>query len=154
DHRGDAFGLGALDRSRFRTTRTGPKSTFVFDKLKKGSPQELRLEGDGGAQTRLRRIRLAQPTPEQLAKYAGSYHNQELATWYHISARDGSLYLRVRDHRLERLVAGEKDVFRPHLPTDDDNRIITFVRDAKDVVTGLSIDLWRVTNVRFEAARR
>src|SRR5262249_49122685 len=101
----------------------------------------MRLEKDGGPKVEFEPVQLVKPEAKQLSEYAGQYYNAELKTTYPFSVRDGCLFLQVNNHRHERLTPTTADEFIPHLRTPDDGRIITFVRDGKKVVTGLTIQL-------------
>ncbi len=91
---------------------------------------------------------MVDPTPDQLKEYAGRYESDELAATYRLAVRDGRLWLRVNSRRWEPLDATVRDEF-VHMEEPADVRIITFLRNEKGVVTGLSIDYYRVRGVRF-----
>ena len=93
-------------------------------------------------------VELVDPTPDQLKEYAGRYESDELAATYRLAVRDGRLWLRVNSRRWEALDATVRDEF-VHMQEPADVRIITFLRDEKGEVTGLSIDYDRVKGVRF-----
>ena len=103
-----------------------------------------------GASSNLRMSSWSNQTSDQLTQYAGQYISDELAATYRFIVRDGQLWLRVNSRRWEQLDATVRDEFIPHIREPTDGRIIRFLRNENDEVTGLSIDYYRVTAVRFE----
>ena len=94
-------------------------------------------------------VELVDPTPDQLQEYAGRYESDELAATYRLIVRDGRLWLRVNSRRWEPLDATVRDEF-VHVQEPADGRIITFLRNEKGDVSGLSIDIsGRLKGVRF-----
>lgn len=149
DHLNATYGLRALSPTRFRPVEGPMKSTFVFERPRPDAPFGLRLDGDGGGKEVLDPVRLVRPDAARLAEYVGSFTSDELQTTYRFTVENRELHLQVNNHRLERLSPTVRDTFIPHLRNGDDNRIITFLRDERDRVSGLTIDLWRVRGVRF-----
>ena len=117
-----------------------------------GSPWSLTHEydlPDNTARIEFQPVELVDPTPNQLKEYAGRYENDELAATYRLAVRDGRLWLRVNSRRWEALEATVRDEF-VHMQEPSDLRIITFLRNEKGEVTGLSIDIGgRLRGVRF-----
>ena len=104
---------------------------------------------DNRARIEFQPVELVDPTPDQLKEYAGRYENDELAATYRLVVRDGRFWLRVNSRRWEPLDATVRDEFT-HMQEPADLRIITFLRDEKGEVTGLSIDIGgRLRGVRF-----
>ena len=85
------------------------------------------------------------PTPADLAAYAGEYHSPELQTTYVVEVREGQVI--ARHFRLGeiRFRPSERDRFQA--PTFGDVR---FVRDAAGKVVAFTATTDRVRNVRFE----
>jgi CubicO group peptidase (beta-lactamase class C family) len=129
-----------------------PTTQFVFSRPEAGSPLSVTQEwdlADNKARIEFQAVELADPTPEKLREYVGRYENDELAATYRLKVRDGRLWLRMNSRRWEVLDATLHDEF-VHLEEPSDVRIINFVRDEKDDVTGLTIDIGgRLTGVRF-----
>jgi Domain of unknown function (DUF3471) len=93
--------------------------------------------------------RTGRSAPDQLKEYAGRYESDELAATYRLEVRDGRLWLRVNSRRWEPLDATVRDEF-VHIQEPADIRIITYPRNEKGEVTGLSIDIGgRLRGVRF-----
>jgi len=86
------------------------------------------------------------PTPDQLKEYVGRYESDELAATYRLAVRDGRLWLRVNSRRWEALDPTVRDEV-VHVQEPADGRIITFLRNERGEVTGLSIDYYRVKGV-------
>jgi CubicO group peptidase (beta-lactamase class C family) len=146
--------LRPLSATRFDPEGPGfpPTAQFVFSRPSAESPWSLTEEWnlpDNKARIESQAVDLVDPTPDQLKEYAGRYENDELAATYRLAVRDGRLWLRVNSRRWEALEATVHDEF-VHMQEPADIRIITFLRDAKGEVTGLSIDIGgRLSGVRF-----
>ena len=124
---------------------------LVFSRPTADSPKTLSLqwdEPDHKGRGEFVAVELVDPSPDQLAEYAGRYDSDELAATYRLMVREGRLWLRVNSRRWEPLDATVRDEF-VHMEEPADARIITFLRDEKGQVTGLSIDYYRVKGVRF-----
>jgi RNA polymerase sigma factor (sigma-70 family) len=141
----------ALSPLRFRTLEGPHKDThtLVFEQ-RPDKRFTMRLEADDGPRIELDPIQLVEPDTKKLNEYAGQYYNDELNATYTFSVRDGHLFLQVNNHRRERLAPTSADEFIPYVPTPDDGRIITFVRDGEKRVIGFNIQLWRIKGMRFE----
>jgi Domain of unknown function (DUF3471) len=143
-----------LSATRFDPEGPGfpPTAEFVFSRPAAGSPWSLTEEWDlpdNKARIEFQAVELVDPTPDQLKEYAGRYENDELAATYRLAVRDGRLWLRVNSRRWEALDATVRDEF-VHIQEPADFRTITFLRNEKGEVTGLSIDIGgRLRGVRF-----
>ncbi len=84
------------------------------------------------------------PTPEDLAEYAGSYRSDEAEATYTFVIDDGALAIRDRYGEGFRLDPAYPDAFRGRGST------YIFRRDAAGQVTGLSLGQGRVWDLRFE----
>ena len=146
--------LRPLSATRFDPEGPGfpPTAQLVFSRPAAGSPWSLTEEWDlpdNKARIEFQAVELVDPTPDQLKEYAGRYENDELAATYRLAVRDGRLWLRVNSRRWEALDATVRDEF-VHMQEPADLRIITFLRNEKGEVTGLSIDIGgRLRGVRF-----
>jgi CubicO group peptidase (beta-lactamase class C family) len=151
DHLNGTWRLRPVSPTRFRATE-GPaqKSTFVFEQMDSAARATLRMEVDDGQIIPFERVTLVQPSPGELAAYAGAYANAELQATYRFFVQDGDLILQVNNRRHERLSPTVSDTFIAAVRTVDDNRVITFVRGPGQKVTGFRIDLGRVRGLRFE----
>jgi hypothetical protein len=129
-----------------------PTTQLVFSRPAAGSPWSLTQEWDlpdNKARVEFQAVELVDPTADQLKEYAGPYENDELGATYRLAVRDGRLWLRVNSRRWEALDATIRDEF-VHIQEPADIRIITFLRNEKGEVTGLSIDIGgRLRGVRF-----
>ncbi len=155
DHLLDAYRLRPLSAMRFDPE--GPffyeSTRFVFSRTAVNAAIRLVSqwdEPDNRGQLEFENVELVEPTSDQLTQYAGQYISDELAATYRFIVRDGQLWLRVNSRRWEQLDATVRDEFIPHIREPTDGRIIRFLRNENDEVTGLSIDYYRVTAVRFE----
>ncbi len=146
--------LRPLSATRFDPDGPGfhPTTQFVFSRPGAGSPWSLTQEWDlpdNKARVEFQAVELVDPTPDQLKEYTGRYENDELAATYRLAVRDGRLWLRVNSRRWEALEATVRDEF-VHMQEPSDLRIISFLRNEKGEVTGLSIAIGgRLRGVRF-----
>jgi hypothetical protein len=155
DHLLNAYRLQSLSAMRFDPE--GPvfyeSTRFVFSRTAVNAPIRLVSqwdEPDNRGQLEFENVKLVEPTSDQLTHYEGQYISDELAATYRFIVRDGQLWLRVNSRRWEQLDATVRDEFIPHIREPTDGRIVRFLRNENDEVTGLSIDCYRVTAVRFE----
>jgi hypothetical protein len=128
-----------------------PTTQLIFSQPSAGLPWSLTSQWEDEVTTgklELEAVELVDPTPDQLSEFAGRYESDELAATYRLEVRDRRLWLRVNSRRWEALEATVHDEFA-HIQEPSDARIITFMRNGKGDVTGLSIDYYRVTGVRF-----
>jgi CubicO group peptidase (beta-lactamase class C family) len=155
DHLRAAFRLEPLTPTRFRAAGDAPfypSARFEFERPTPGEPPVMTLSShEHGFREVIpfRRVALVDPGPDELADYAGEYVSEELAATYRFRVQDGALWLRVGSRRWERLDPTRVDTFVPHVRTGFDNRILTFRRDERGRVAGLSAALWRVRGVEF-----
>jgi CubicO group peptidase (beta-lactamase class C family) len=153
DHFHATCPLRPLSATRFdpEGPRFSASTQLVFSRAAAGSPWSLASRWDDperAGQLDFEAVEPVDPTPDQLDEYAGRYDSNELAATYRLDVRDGRLWLRVNSRRWEALEATARDQF-VHVEEPADGRIITFLRNDKGEVTGLSIDYYRVTGVRF-----
>ncbi len=129
------------ESARFEFTRASPKSPYLMTSYWVGGT----LKTD--------RVEPVEPTQQQLNEYAGEYRSDELTASYCLKVSDGKLYLRVNNRGWEPLDPTVKDEFVAGIRQNHDNRILRFIRDEKDQITGLSVALWRVKGVAFTKVR-
>jgi CubicO group peptidase (beta-lactamase class C family) len=155
DHLQGTFPLRPLSASRFRPvgpSRFYTSTVFVFSRPTVDPPSLLTLEWDepgNPGSVEFERVVLVEPTVDELRCYAGEYESVELSATYRFTVRDGHLWLRVNSRRWERLDPTTRDQFIPHGPQPHGHRIITFLRNDKSEVSGLSVAYGRVKGVQF-----
>ena len=155
DHLLGKFRLRSLGNGRFDPD--GPffyaTTQFVFARPKPDGPVLFTSEWEepeSRGRLKFEPVQLVEPTPEQLKAYAGEFVSEELAATYRFIVRDGALWLRVNSRRWEQLDATVRDEFIPHLREPFEGRMIRFLRNERDEVSGLDIDYYRVKGVRFD----
>lgn len=154
DHLNAAHHLRPLGKLRFDPEGDFFYATtqFVFARPQADAPMTFRSEWhepDNPGSLNFEPVELVDPTPDELAKYAGEYESDELATTYRIRVRDKALWLRINSRRWEQLDATVRDEFIPHIREPSDGRRITFLRDENGEANGLSVEHYRVKGVRF-----
>ena len=128
---------------------------FVFSRPRAGAPMSFRSEWHEPhnlGSLDFEPVELVDPSPDELAKYAGDYESDELAATYRIRVRDKALWLRVNSRRWEQLDATVHDEFIPYIREPRDGRRITFLRGESGEVNSLSVEYYRVKGVRFTRA--
>ena len=127
--------LVALDANTFSTPNGAVRVVFAPD----GRSFEQR--------SATRTDRYVRQTPSmlrgaELAKYAGTYYSEELGASYTVTATDSTLLLRTR--------MGDANTIRPAFgDTFDGDLRITFTRDGKGKVNGMTMATGRVRGVKF-----
>jgi CubicO group peptidase (beta-lactamase class C family) len=123
---------------------------YTFVPAAKGDAMALRTKVSGFEQTgqKLTRIEL---TREELAKFAGSFHSEELDVFYTTVLRDGQLVLRHRKGEIPlRPAAGDR--FTPE-SGGAMFQTLHFTRNADKEIDGFRVTTGRVRNLRFANAQ-
>jgi CubicO group peptidase (beta-lactamase class C family) len=158
DHLGASHRLRPVGAGRFDPEGPFYASTqFVFSPPAADRPASFVSEWDepeNRGRLDFEAVKLVEPTADELQQYVGEYDSDELGATYRFMVRDGQLWLRMNSRRWERLDATVRDEFIPHRRQQPDGRIITFRRNDQNVVTGLSIEYFRVKDVRFAKQAR
>jgi hypothetical protein len=153
DHLNAAHRLRPLGGMRFDPEGEFYATTqFVFSRPQAAAPMSFRSEWqepDNPGSLDFEPVQLVDPSPDELARYAGDYESDELAATYRIRVRDKQLWLRVNSRRWEQLDATVQDEFIPHIREPWDGRQLTFLRNNDGEVNGLSVAYYRVKGVRF-----
>lgn len=153
DHLLKTHRLRPLSATRFDPEGPFYASTqFVFSRPSDAAPWSVTSQWDepeNHGRLEFTRVEMVEPAAEQLSEYAGVYVSDELAATYRVELRDGQLWLRVNSRRWEQLDATVRDEFVPHRREPSDGRILTFVRNDRGEVTGLSMEYYRVKGVQF-----
>jgi CubicO group peptidase (beta-lactamase class C family) len=89
------------------------------------------------------------PAAADLAQFAGRYESDEAETWFTVALKDGKLVASDRYGRGETLTPVYRDAF-----TRPGGTLMTFRRAASGRITGVSLGLGRVRDLRFARARR
>jgi CubicO group peptidase (beta-lactamase class C family) len=119
-----------------------------------GQPVELEFRGGtelvqtplGWPQRRpvtLVRRQESRPSAEELSRFAGSYHSEELGATYTVTATEDGLTLRTRWGR-------DRTVRPAYGDTFSGDYLITFVRDVSGQVTGMTMGGGRVRGIAFD----
>jgi CubicO group peptidase (beta-lactamase class C family) len=157
DHLHHEYELAPVGRNRFRPVGDTPfydSARFEFHRDPDTGHSDSAIlsshERGFNEQYQLKRIDIVEPTPEELAEYAGEYVSDELGATYRFKVADDALWLRVGSRRWEQLDPTVLDEFVPHIRTAHDQRFFRFERDDDDRLTGMSVAFWRIRGVRFE----
>jgi CubicO group peptidase (beta-lactamase class C family) len=138
------FNMTPLTDSTFWIT--GYSTDMVFRRTDDGR-REMMFRGKARPQVQ----QTTQPSSGQLAQLAGTYFSEELEATYHVEVRDGSLVMRHRRHGTIPLTWLNGDDFRGEIWF---MRSVEFLRDARGVVTGLSVTVDdRSRDIRFGKVR-
>ena len=91
----------------------------------------------------LEAVELVSPAADQLTKYAGDYHSDELDVIYTLALKDGHLVLRYKNALESSLTPTLKDAFTTN------SLSFSFTRDNRQRISGFTLDAGRVRNLRF-----
>ena len=134
--------MSALSESHFRLAR-GPGELTFPDKTG-GPAQRLSIHFPGAKKPDVyERVAEFQPTPNELAAFAGSYASQEIDPIYRIVVEDGSLVLKrlkSKPEKLEPTIAGTFWGL---------NGDLHFHQEPGGKVTGFTLNAGRVKNFQF-----
>ena len=83
------------------------------------------------------------PTPAQLAEYAGAYVSEEIDPVYQFEVKDGKLTLSRLKSRPDPLLPATQDAFTGKLGT------LRFIRDANQHISGFVLDQGRIQGLQF-----
>src|SRR5262249_13687398 len=135
DYVGRASRLKALSATRFRPVGDTPfykSARFLFKPRSSGNEYSMTLESNENGfreVINLRRIKLVEPSLDELNEFVGEYFSEELSATYRLAVKEGRLWLRVGSRRWEPLDSTVRDEFTPHARIPGENRILTFRRD-------------------------
>jgi CubicO group peptidase (beta-lactamase class C family) len=108
-----------------------------------GKPSRMEQSFGGGKPELYESVAAFDPTPAQLAEYAGEFVSEEIDPIYRISLQDGKLTLIRLKHKPDTLRPDTRDVFSGEIGT------LRFKRDAKQKISGFTLDAGRVQNFQF-----
>jgi hypothetical protein len=108
-----------------------------------GKPSRMEQSFGGGKPELYESVAAFDPTPAQLAEYAGEFVSEEIDPIYRISLQDGKLTLIRLKHKPDMLRPDTRDVFSGEIGT------LRFKRDAKQKISGFTLDAGRVQNFQF-----
>jgi CubicO group peptidase (beta-lactamase class C family) len=110
-----------------------------------GEPRTLRMLFPDGDTVIYEAVDPWQPTPAQLASFAGEYHSDEADAAYTAVVEDGRLVLRRRPDTREELTPAYADAF-----TTAEGVLVRFVRGVGGRVDGFTVTIDRVRGLRFD----
>ena len=138
----DRIELTPLSESRFNLT--GSRAAATFDQAPDGGPLRMSLQGPEAEMPDVfERVTQFQPTPDQLAAYAGAYVSEEIDPVYRIAVENGGLVLKRLKSKPQRLEPALEDYFQGR------NSYFHFQRDPAGKVTGFVLYSGRIKNFRF-----
>lgn len=144
----DRMGLEPLNATLFRT-RDKSGDLFQFRRDATNGPFMLNVSDADGWRSECRPVELVSPGKAQLEECSGVFFNEGLLATYRFAVRGGKLHLQVNNRGWEPLDSTTRDRFVPHVRSNDDNRIIQFLRNDQGRVNVATVDLWRVRGVRL-----
>jgi CubicO group peptidase (beta-lactamase class C family) len=133
--------LVPLSKDAFRTQSGGTR--FEVERSSAGAVTGLRAVASGEG-TGYERVAKVEPTPAQLAAYAGEYTSDEAEVMLRVVVEGGKLVLLRRPDTKLPLTANYADGF------DSDLGQLRFLRDARGRVNELSVSEDRVWDLRFK----
>ncbi|WP_240359631.1 serine hydrolase domain-containing protein [Pyxidicoccus trucidator] len=120
------------------------RAQLAFGLGKNGRPTAARLLTSDGDSVPFEPVAPARPDAARLAEYGGSFTSEEAEATYTVAAERDGLVLRRRPDAVYRLVPLYADAFlAPKLG------LVRFTRNSEGRVSGLSLGLGRVRDLRF-----
>jgi hypothetical protein len=117
---------------------------FTFDQMAPGAAWRLSVQGpEQDKPDVFERVLQAQPTPNELKAYAGSYVSEEIEPVYRIIVENGSLVLKRLKSKPQKLQPTLVDYF------EGSDGALHFQRDKSGKVSGFVLDSGRIKNFRF-----
>jgi CubicO group peptidase (beta-lactamase class C family) len=108
-----------------------------------GKPQRIEQSFGDGKPDVYEAVTAFDPTPAQLAEYAGAYVSDEIDPVYRVTLSDGKLSLVRLKHKPEALHPAMADYFTSDFGT------VHFTRDGHQKISGFILDAGRIQNFRF-----
>ncbi|PYT22945.1 MAG: hypothetical protein DMG57_33630 [Acidobacteria bacterium] len=117
---------------------------FTFDQVAPGARWRLSIRGPEQETSDIFEPAIqAQPTPDELNAYAGSYVSEEIEPVYRITVQNGSLVLKRLKSKPQQLRPALVDYF------DGSNGDLHFERDQSGKISGFLLNSGRIKNFRF-----
>jgi CubicO group peptidase (beta-lactamase class C family) len=142
-------GIELLARSATEFQNSTGQLRALFELGADGRPRALRLRNDFD-ETLYQPVAEFQPSAAELAEYGGEYTNDEAEVSYTVLVQDGRLVMRRRPGVVVPLTPAYRDAF----VFDSPPNVALFQRDAGGRVTGFSLGLGRVRDLRFRRQER
>ena len=121
---------------------------FTFDQATPSAPWRLSIQGPGQEKPDVfERVTQAQPTPDELNAYAGSYVSEEIEPVYRIIVENGILVLKRLKSKPEKLQPTLVDYF------EGSNGDLHFQRDQSGKISGFVLNSDRIKNFRFRKTK-
>ncbi len=121
----------------------GERVDFHFVPSAEGKPARLEHSFGGGKPDISEAVAPVDPTPAQLAEFAGAYVSEEIEPVYRLAVQDGKLTLTRLKSKPDPLRPQVQDVFTGQIGT------IRFVRDDHQQVSGFILDAGRIQGFQF-----
>jgi CubicO group peptidase (beta-lactamase class C family) len=142
-------GIELVARSATEFQNPAGQLRVLFDLGADGRPRALRLRGDFDEEL-YQPVAEVQPSAAELAAYGGEYTSDEAEVSYTVLVQDGRLVMRRRPGVVVPLTPAYHDAFVFESPPN----VAVFLRDAGGRVTGFSLGLGRVRDLRFRRLER
>jgi CubicO group peptidase (beta-lactamase class C family) len=121
---------------------------FTFDQAAPGASWRLSIQGPEQEKPDVfERVTPAQPTPDELSAYAGSYVSEEIEPIYRIIVENGGLVLKRLKSKPEKLQPTLVDY------VEGSNGDLHFQRDQSGKISGFVLNSGRIKNFRFRKMR-
>ena len=138
--------LQAVSQERLRAAPLGPDTVVEFKPSGTAGKNELHVLIPGEPPVIYQEMDPHEPTEEEKAEYAGTFHCPELDTNYYIITENGTLQLKTRKYGKVPLTPAFRNAFT--LGTND----IQFERDQQGKIQGFRLSTGRVRRLRFRKA--
>ena len=132
--RGRPYELLPLSETQFKLSVADYR--FTFEKNKEGKVHQLLLQEGSGDEQIAPKIKLVNPTPDELKEYTGVYNCRELDARYSVILKDKKLV--ITHMRLSDVTLTPES--RDHFNTNSRSyRMVEFIRDKQQKVSGFKM---------------
>jgi CubicO group peptidase (beta-lactamase class C family) len=120
------------------------RTSYEFESGENGTPLQLRVSPYLDLPALWTAVPQANPTPQKISEYVGTYFSQELGVFYEIAVREGKLLIQHLPEPATVLEPGYEDAFGTA------SYVVRFTRNNAGKVDGLRMYAGRVRHLRFQ----
>jgi CubicO group peptidase (beta-lactamase class C family) len=138
---GFTFFLGGVSSTEFKAVRAPFQLDARFENQGPGQPRLVHVDFEDGTSATYHEVELAEPTPEELEEYAGTYYSEELDYTQELVIHEGAL--NTPDDLETPLTPTLKDEFRAGGVT------LKFTRNENGQLSGFVLNAGRVRGLEY-----
>jgi hypothetical protein len=119
-------------------------TVYEFESGENGSPLRLKVSPYLDLPALWTAVPQANPAPQKISEYTGTYFSEELGVYYEIAFREGKLLIQHLPEPARVLEPTFEDAF------GGVNQVVRFTRNGAGKIDGLSVYAGRVRHLRFQ----